>query len=352
MQALSYDVPIGEAAMGIFDRLFGSRSSASGKSTGKSQLPEVEASLGRTVVDFHDRTKLHYVLIFPVVHKMAVKLFVEDFGIGATLKHYESLVALFTSGRTIRESQFKSFGWPEVPPENVSHTQELDAELWRLARSFIASGILKETIATALVNVAVTAAAKGLDPLVSVGFLITILKELRAGMYTPTPEVRPDVDEGTDEPTTQIFKGLRDVGYIFRDHVGLEWNHLLPGMQSAWVICTMRFLGKERTLELFREQVNQLAPFLAECPKNPPQERSITPLHVQHMATFNKEFLEMVDSFLEIPGVHPSMISHALSMLIPKLTVTYYDLIFLSAIVASSCTDIERGKYDFVKKTH
>jgi hypothetical protein len=161
--------------------IFGSRPSALGKSTVQSQLPEVEARLGGSVVDFQDRTKLSYVLIFPVMHKVAVKLFVEDFGIAASLKHYENLVASFTSEGTIRESQFKSFGWPQVSPEDVPHVQELDAELWRLARSLIARGTLKEVIASALVNIALRAASKGIDPLVSVGFLIIVLKELRAG---------------------------------------------------------------------------------------------------------------------------------------------------------------------------
>ncbi len=45
-------------------------------------------------------------------------------------------------------------------------------------------------------------------------------------------------------------------------------------------------------------------------------------------------------------------IALALSMLITQLASTHYDLIFLSAIIGSSCTDIEQGKYDFVKKTH
>ena len=78
----------------------------------------------------------------------------------------------------------------------------------------------------------------------------------------------------------------------------------------------------------------------------------MTPLHITNMSTFNDTFLELADTFIKIPEVHPVLIAHALSMLITKLASTYYDIIFLSAIVASSCTDIEQGKYDFVKKTH
>jgi hypothetical protein len=87
----------------------------------QAQLPEVEAVLGRCVLDFHDRTSLQYVLIFPIMHKMAVKLFVEDFGVESALKHYEHIVASLTSDGTIRESQFESFRWPDVRPQDIPH---------------------------------------------------------------------------------------------------------------------------------------------------------------------------------------------------------------------------------------
>lgn len=337
--------------MGIFGSVFGSKSPESGQSTVLAQLPEVEAVLGRWIVDFHDRTSLHYVLIFPIMHKMAVKLFVEDFGVQSALKHYEQLAASLTSGGTIRESQFESFGWPGVPPKDVPHTNELDAQLWKLARDLIARGILKETIASALVNTALGAASK-LDPLLSAGFLITTLKELRTGVHTPTPEVRPEVTEGTDEATTAIFKCMWDLAYEFKEHSGLEWQHLLPGIQRVGVIYTIKYRGKDRALELFLDQVRQLKPLLDKCPKNPPQQLPLTPLHITNMAKFNEVFLSFADTFIEIPEVHPVLIAHALSMLVTKLASAHYDPIFLSAILASSCTDIEQGKYDFVKKTH
>jgi hypothetical protein len=179
--------------MGIFGSLFG-KSPASTQSTVQAQLPEVEALLGRWIVDFHDRTTLHFILIVPVMHKMAVRLFVEDFGVQTALKHYENLVGLLTSNGTIRESQFKSFGWPEVPAQDVPHVNELDAQLWECGRHLIGCGILKETVPNALVGIAMKAGS-GLDPLLSAGFLITTLKELRAGVYTPTPELCPEVPQ-------------------------------------------------------------------------------------------------------------------------------------------------------------
>jgi hypothetical protein len=337
--------------MGIFGNPFGSKSPASGQSIVLAQLPEVEAVLGRCIVDFHDRTSLHYVLIFPIIHKMAVKLFVEDFGVQNALKHYEHLVASLTSDGTIRESQFTSFRWPVVSPKDVPRANELDAQLWKLARDLIARGILKETIASALVNTAVRAGL-GLDPLVSVGFLITTMKELRMGVHTPPPEVRPEVTEGTDEVTTEIFRHMRDAAYKFKEHSGLEWQHLFPGIQRVCVIYCIKYRGKDRALELFLDQVRQLQPLLDECPKNPPQQLPLTPLHITNMAKFNEMFLCLADTFIEIPEIHPVITAHALSMLVTKLASVHYDLIFLSAILASSCTDIEQGKYDFVKKTH
>ncbi len=60
----------------------------------------------------------------------------------------------------------------------------------------------------------------------------------------------------------------------------------------------------------------------------------------------------LTDTVAESAQVHPVLIAHALSMLVNKLAAAHYDLIFLSAILASSYEDIEQGKYDFVKKTH
>jgi hypothetical protein len=287
----------------------------------------------------------------PIMHKMAVRLSVEDFGVEAALKHYERLVASLTSDGTIRENQFNSFGWPEVPPHEAPRAQELDILLWRVARDLIGRGILKETIASALVKVALKAVSK-MDPLVSAGFLITALKELRAGVYTPSPEVRPEPAEGTDEATTLIFNQMRDLAHTSRDRLGLEWQHLLPGMQRVCVIYCIKYQGRDGALALFREQVRQLEPVLNQCEKNPPQQLPLTPLHIKNISIFNEAFEQLADTYTEIPDVHPVLIAHALSMLITKLASTHYDIIYLLGILSWSCTDIEQGKYDFVRKTH
>jgi hypothetical protein len=182
----------------------------------------------------------------------------------------------------------------------------------------------------------------------SVGFLITTLRELRAGVYTPPPEVRPEVDEGTDEVTTEIFKRMRDFAYQFKEHTGLEWQHLLPGILKVCVIYCIKYRGKEGALELFLDLARKLQPVLDKCRRNPPQQLPITPVHIANMAKFD----ELLLSLAEIPNVYPGLIAIALNMLFAKLAWGHYDLIFLSEMYASSCADIERGKYDVVKKTH
>jgi hypothetical protein len=115
-----------------------------------------------------------------------------------------------------------------------------------------------------------------------------------------------------------------------------------------WAI---KYRGQDRALDLFLDQVRQLQRLLDKCPKNPPQQLPLTPLHITNIAKFNEVFLSLTDTVAEGAEVHPVLIAHALSMLVTKLAAAHCDPIFLSAILASSCTDIEQGKYDFVKKT-
>jgi hypothetical protein len=338
--------------MAIFGSWFSGKSQGGSNQAGVlAQVPEVEEVLKKRIVDFQDRTKLPYVLIFPIMHKVAAKLFVEDFGPEVALRHYQGLVASLTSDGMIREDQFKCFGWPDVPLHEVSPAHELDALLWGLARELTGQGFLKEAIASALVNVALKASSK-LDPLISAGFLITVLKELRAGVYTPPPEVRPEPPAGADEATKIIFIQMRDLAYTFKDRSGLEWQHLLPGIQRVCAIFCIRYRGRDGALALFRDQVMRLAPILDQCPKNPPQRLPLTPLHITNMSTFNEAFQKLADSILETSGVHPVWVAEALSRLTIELASKHYDMIYLSSILSSCCTDIEHGTYDFVRKTH
>jgi hypothetical protein len=79
---------------------------------------------------------------------------------------------------------------------------------------------------------------------------------------------------------------------------------------------------------------------------------SLTPLHITNMANFNEAFQKLAESVVESSGIHPVWVAEALSRLTIELASKYYDMIYLSSILSSCCTDIERGQYDFVRKTH
>ena len=128
-------------------------------------------------------TKLSYALIFPIMQAIAVRLYVQDFGVAGTRTHFERLVKMLTDDGTIREDQFKNFGSPEIPPQDLPDTTELNAILWKLSNDLVARGCQIETVASALVNISLKAATKSGRPLYAAGLLMTSLKELRAGVY-------------------------------------------------------------------------------------------------------------------------------------------------------------------------
>jgi hypothetical protein len=123
-------------------------------------------------------------------------------------------------------------------------------------------------------------------------------------------------------------------------------------MQRLCVIFCIKYEGRDGALALFREQVRRLDPVLAQCQRNPPQQLPVTPLHTANTSIFNEAFQKLTDTYSEMPEVHPVFVAQALSMLLTKLASTHYDIVYLSGIISSSCTDIEQGKYDFVRKTH
>jgi hypothetical protein len=337
--------------MSFFGSLFGNKAAASGQSIVESQIPQLEQIIKVRIVAFHDRTNLAFILIFPVMHKVAARLYVDDFGSDVALRTYENFVSSLTSEGTIRESHFTSFGWPEIPLHAAAHVQELDTHLQALTRELVGQGFLKESIANALVNVALTTSAK-MDGLLSAGFIITIVKELRAGFYTPAPEQRPEPPANEDEATKLLFVKMRDLAYLFKDKSGLEWQHLLPPMQKVCAVCCIKYRGRDGALALFRDQVQRLSPVLAECSKNPPQDLPLTALHITNMSKFGDVLQQYADSMMDGAEVHPVYLATALSRLTIELASKYYDMVFLSSLIFSCCTDIERGKFDIVRKTH
>jgi hypothetical protein len=179
-----------ENVMGIFSNLFGGR-----QRSVMAQLPQVESAVGNCVADFKDRTNLSYALIFPIMHRVAVQLYVQDFGVAGTRTHFERLVKTLTEDGTIREDQYKNFGSPEIPPEDLPRTTELSAILWNLANDLVARGCQMETVASALVNISLKAATQCGGGHYAAGLLMTSLKELRRSESTRAASAGVNVAE-------------------------------------------------------------------------------------------------------------------------------------------------------------
>lgn len=164
--------------MGFFGKLFGG-----GQHALRSQLPEVEAAIAHCIADFKKRTGLSYAHIFPIMQSIGVRLYVKDFGPQATRDHFERFVKTLTEdGTRLREDQFKNFRTPEIQPDELPHTTELNAILWRLSNDLVARGCQMETVAHALINVSFISALKSNGREYGLGLLMVSLKELRAGV--------------------------------------------------------------------------------------------------------------------------------------------------------------------------
>jgi hypothetical protein len=170
--------------MGFLGNLFGNK-----QRIVMSQLPKVEAEVGHCVADFKDRTQLSHALIFAIMQAIAVRLYVQDIGVAKTRAHFEQLVKMITDDGIIGEDQYTNFsqstnfGSPEIPPEFLPHTTELNAILWKLSNDLVARGYQIETVACALETLSFKVAGKAGGPFYAVGLLMTSLKELRAGVY-------------------------------------------------------------------------------------------------------------------------------------------------------------------------
>jgi hypothetical protein len=77
--------------MGIFGNLFGGE-----QRTVISQLSQVEAAVGNCVAAFKDRTKLSVVFIFPIMQALAVRLYVQEYGVVAARFPFERIVKALT----------------------------------------------------------------------------------------------------------------------------------------------------------------------------------------------------------------------------------------------------------------
>jgi hypothetical protein len=213
-----------EGAMGIFGNLFGGK-----QRTVASQLSQVEAAVGNCVADFKDRTKLSYVFIFSIMQTLAVRLYVQEYGVVAARFHFERLVKMLTDKGTIREDQYKNFRSPEIRPQDFPHTTELYAILWKLSNDLVAQGCPIHTVAAALVDISIKAAARSGDGFYAAGLLMVSLKELRAGeVFLPhiymdalmtdddrlTPEESQQADQLAEILKPMLMAAIRNVADI------------------------------------------------------------------------------------------------------------------------------------------
>jgi hypothetical protein len=113
-----------------------------------------------------------------------VRLYVQELGISATSAYFENV--LRTLDGNIKQSQLDTFASPEIPPEFLPRTTELNALLWKLSNELAARGYDTTMVAGALVNISTEAAERSLGEFGSfyaAGLVLVSLKELRAGVY-------------------------------------------------------------------------------------------------------------------------------------------------------------------------
>ena len=164
-------------------------------------------------------------------------------------------------------------------------------------------------------------------------------------------EERVQAPEDIDEAIRLLFNSFRDATYLFKDKSGLDWDHLLPGIQRAATIHFIKDRGKENTIKFLQVQINSIEPTLGRSMPRSFPKPPITPLHVINMAKFNDLILEMADDYMTNAECHPHLTAHALSMLVIAITTTYFDFIRTMATFAASCEEIAEGKYDRYQQT-
>jgi hypothetical protein len=167
--------------MGFFVNLFGRN-----QRDIWSLIGEVETAVRNCVADFKDRTQLSNALIFPVMQALAVRLYVQELGISATSAYFENVLRTLMKDGNIKQSQIDTFASPEIPPEFLPRTTELNALLWKLSNELAARGYDTSIVAGALVNISTEAAERSLGEFGSfyaAGLVLVSLKELRAGVY-------------------------------------------------------------------------------------------------------------------------------------------------------------------------
>jgi hypothetical protein len=158
------------------------------------------------------------------------------------------------------------------------------------------------------------------------------------------PRVQPP--NNIDEAVRLLFEKFRDGTYYFKEKSGLEWEHLVPGLQAAAVAHFIRDRGKARTIEFLQKQMRDLEPVLEEVLLRTFAFRHPTPLDTTNMAAFNSAILRMADGYVTEAEVPLHLTAHALSLLVIVITTTQFDPIRTMASIATSVEEIEQGRFD------
>jgi hypothetical protein len=162
------------------------------------------------------------------------------------------------------------------------------------------------------------------------------------------PEDRFQPPENIDDSVRLLFESFRDSASRFREEAGLEWEHLVPGLQTASVIHFIRDRGKERTIDFLRQMIRNLNPNFV--PPKLSAAPSVSPRHIANVATFNKAILRMADDCVAKAECRPSMTAHALSLLVIAVTASRFDLNNTVATLAASIDRIKKGRFDEYEK--
>jgi hypothetical protein len=306
------------------------------------------------VADFKDRTKMSYSHLIPAINSVGVKLLVKSRGLESTQRLYRAMINDFDSKGGIPVGSHIGMNRPPVGPEDIA---ELNDMLWKNANNMIARGKPLEHVAQAYSAFAILLAERAAsgDPWMVKFLLAEAARELKIDFkeldaaQALQPEQRAEriqCPDDAEEPIKTLFNLYRDFIYLFMDKSGLDWEHLLPGIQAGATVYFIKDRGKARTLELFEKQINTIT---SNMPEGRPKEfpsGPITPLHITNMAKFNEAILQMSEGFVNDSECPPVFIGHALYLLIAAISYRHFDHIRCVASLASACQDIKQGRFD------
>jgi hypothetical protein len=341
--------------MGLFSGLFGGGQKERDARTTDEEINAILVPLGDQVADFKDRTEVSYTHILPAVNSIGVRLLVQARGLEPTRRLYAAMITDFDARGGIPVGSHIDIGKPPLAPERIA---ELNGMLWNIANGMIAKGHPVEHVAQAYTGFAMMIAervASG-DPWLAKYLLARASRELHSEGYGDAAGKPDDPERNADEllqppgeldePVKTLFKHFRNFIHLFKNQSGLNWEHLLPGIQYASTVLFIKNRGRQRTIEYLEQQIQIIDRYARNTvPKDFPEE-PITPLHITNMAKFSEIILATADHYIESAECPPGDIGHALNMLVISISTTHFDLTRATAAFAVSCEQIKQGQFD------